>query len=123
MLIADAERNRHGNDPAEHRRPERVDELLVVAEEQDELVPALRPELLQVIQNAERALMQLAERHAALFVLTLEIHDAAGRVTVALHELRQGLCRSHRRRSSFMNRGFLVRRLICASSSIGLSAT
>ena len=30
MLIADAERHRHGNDPAEHRRPEGIDERLVV---------------------------------------------------------------------------------------------
>src|SRR5262249_5486896 len=61
VLVADAERHRHGNDAAEHRTPEGVDELLVVAEEQDQLVAALRAELLQVIQNAEGALIELAE--------------------------------------------------------------
>ncbi len=40
VLVADAERHRHRHDAAEQRGPERVDELLVVGEEQDQLVAA-----------------------------------------------------------------------------------
>ena len=60
VLVADAERHRHGHDAAEHAGPERVEELLVVGEVDDELVAGLRAELLQVEQDAERALVQLA---------------------------------------------------------------
>jgi len=47
VLVADAQRHGHGNDAAEDRGPKHVDELLVVAEEQDQLVAAARAESLQ----------------------------------------------------------------------------
>ncbi len=40
VFIADAERKRHRHDAAADRRPEHVDELLVVVQEQDQLVAA-----------------------------------------------------------------------------------
>ena len=65
VLVADAERHRHRHDAAEDRRPEDIDELLVVAEEQDQLVAAAGTEPLQVIEDAERALVELGKRDAA----------------------------------------------------------
>ena len=59
VLVADAERDRHWNDAAEQRGPERVDELLVAAQEEDQFVAAARTETLQVMEDAERALVQL----------------------------------------------------------------
>ena len=69
VLVADAERHRHRHDAAEHAGPEGVEELLVVGEIDDELVAGLRAELLQVEQDAERALVQLAVAHDAFAVL------------------------------------------------------
>ena len=79
VLVADAERHRHRHDAAEDRRPERVDELLVVGEEQDQLVAAARADALQVIEDAERALVQLAEGDLARVVLAFEVGDACAR--------------------------------------------
>ena len=60
MLVADADGERHRDDAAAHRRPEAVEELLVVAEEDDHLVAALRAHRLQVMQDPERARIDLA---------------------------------------------------------------
>ena len=60
MLVADAERHRHRHDAAQDRGPEGVDELLVVAQEQDQLVAAARAEALQVVEDAEGAFVELA---------------------------------------------------------------
>ena len=68
-----------GTMPPRIARPEGVDELLVVAEEQDQLVAAPRAEALQVIEDAERALVQLGEGDVARVVLALEVGDAARR--------------------------------------------
>ena len=73
VLVADAERHRHGHDAAEHSRPERVEELLVVGEIDDQLVARLRAELLQVEQDAERALVELRVTDHAFAVLGFEI--------------------------------------------------
>ncbi len=60
VLVADADGDRHRHDAAEHGGPERVDELLVVVEQQDQLVAGLRAQLLQMEQDSQRALVQLA---------------------------------------------------------------
>jgi hypothetical protein len=57
VLIADADGERHRHDPAAHRGPESIEELLVVVEEDDHLVAALRAHGLQVVQDAERPRM------------------------------------------------------------------
>ena len=110
VLIADAERHRHGDDAAEHRGPERIDELLVVAEEEDQLVAAARTEALQVMQDAERARVQLVIAHVAGVVLALQVGDLAGRPRLASMQLGQsrafdGRVVRHQRRSSLMCRG------------------
>ena len=61
MLVADPDGERHGDDAAGERRPESVQELLVVVEKDDELVAALRAERLQVMQDPERAGVDLSE--------------------------------------------------------------
>ncbi len=90
VLVADAERHRHRNDAAEDRRPEGVDELLVAAQEQDQLVAAARAEALQVIQDPERALVELAEGDVAAVVLAIEIGERARQGAIALDELGEG---------------------------------
>ena len=123
MLVADAERDRHRHDSAEDRRPEGVDELLVVAEEQDQLVAAAGAEALQVIEDAERALVELGEADLVRVALPLEVGDAARHRAIRLDELDEGRDLLHQRRSRRMRRGWRVRRLICASSSRGWSGT
>ncbi len=59
VLVADAQCDRDRHYAADDRRPESVDELLVVTQEQNELVAALGANPLQVIQDAEGALVQL----------------------------------------------------------------
>ena len=62
MLVADAKRHRHRNNAAQHRGPEGIDERFIAAEEQDELVAAARAEALQVMQDAQGALVELRRR-------------------------------------------------------------
>ena len=52
VLVADTERYRHRDDAAEQCSPERIDELLVAAEKEDELVAAAGTETLQMMQDA-----------------------------------------------------------------------
>src|SRR5579863_5437087 len=63
VLVTEARGYRHRDDAAEHCRPEGVDELLVAGQEQDQLVARPGAEALQVMQDAERALVQLPEAH------------------------------------------------------------
>src|SRR5579863_9354661 len=94
-----------------------------MAEEQDQLVAAARADALQVMEDAERALVELARGDAARLALTLEIGDAAREGAVRLEHFGQSRGLDHRRGSSLMCSGWRVRRLICASSSRGLSGT
>src|SRR5438309_784517 len=81
-------------------------------------------EALQVIEDAERALVELGEGHLARLVLALEVGDAVRTGAVRLDQLgERGGVVHQRRRSSLMCSGKRVRRLICASSSSGLSGT
>ena len=121
VLVADAERDRHRHDAAEDRRPEHVDELLVVVQEQDQLVAAARADALQVPEDAERALVKLAAGDRTRLVLALQVADTARRAAVVLEGLGERRGFGHQRASSRMCRGWRVRRLICASSSSGLS--
>ena len=121
MLIADPGRDRHRHDAAEDRRPEGIDELLVVRDKQDQLVAGLRAQALQVKQDAERALVELLIGNRALLALPLEIPQGEFDSAVAFDDFGERLSGRHGRRSSRMNRGYLVRRLICASSSSGRS--
>ena len=123
VLVADAQRHGHGHDAAENRRPEHVDELLVIAQEQDEFVAAPRADALQVVQDPERPLVELAERHLACVVLGFVIGDAAPKGAVAFDDFGERRRGEHQRRSSLMCRGKRVRRLIWASSCSGLSGT
>src|SRR5262249_31352123 len=123
MLVADADGDRHRHDAPQQRCPERIDELLVVADEQNEAIAAPRPDALQVMQDPQRALVQLGKGNAARIVLALQISDAARGIAVALDELRESRSLVSQRRSSLMCRGYFVRKLICASSSSGMSGT
>ena len=112
VLVADAERQRHRDDAAQQRRPERVDELLVASQEEDQLVAAAGTETLQVIEDAERASVQLLKAHITSVVLALEVSDPAGIVAVGREQLgqsrnvRRGVRQvRHQRRSSLMCRG------------------
>src|SRR5579885_385513 len=105
VLVADAERDGHRDDAAEHGSPERVYELLVAREEEDQLVAAARTEALQVMENAERTLVELLETGIARVVLALEISDPARVAAVDLDELGQSGRVRHQRRSSLMCKG------------------
>src|SRR5579863_6915525 len=102
MLVADAECDGHWNDAAVDRRPEGVEELLVVAEKDDQLVARARAESLQMVQDPECALAQLAEGNGPRIALAFEVGDAARERVVALEQL--GQCRAvrHQRRSNLM---------------------
>jgi hypothetical protein len=84
VLVADAERDGDRHDAAEHGGPEGVDELLVAAEEEDQLVAAARAETLQMVQDAERARMQLFEADITRVVLALEVGDLPGMAAIGL---------------------------------------
>src|SRR6185437_7621395 len=109
VLVADAERDGHGHDAAEQGGPEGVDELLVAAEEEDQLVAAARAEALQVMEDAERAGVQLLVADVLCVVLALQVGDLPGMAAVGLDEPGQsrGVRRwgRHQRRSSLMCRG------------------
>src|SRR5579871_1099509 len=123
MLIADAEGDRYRDDAPEDGSPEGIDELLVAAEEQDELVARFCPDALQVVEDAGGALVQLRVGNLAGIVLAFVIGDALVYAAVVRQQLSQGSrCRSQRR-SNLMCRGWRVRRLICASSSSGSRGT
>ena len=93
MLVADPDGERHGDDAAGERRPESVQELLVVVEKDDELVAALRAERLQVMQDPERAGVDLSEAYPPLGVLPLDIGDDAVDIAIRLQQLHQSLVR------------------------------
>ncbi len=106
-----------GTMPPAHRGPEAVEKLLVVAEEDDHLVAALRTHRLQVVQNPERARINLAVEHAALGILAFDVGDGAIDAAVVFENLQQG--RVRHRSSTVIMRLERGRRLICASSSMG----
>src|SRR5664279_4209427 len=102
MFVADARRNRHGDDAAQYRSPEGINEGLVAGEEQDEFVAATRAQALQVMQNPQGALIELSERYAPLLVVTFQIRDAARGFAICLNELNKCRGGEHQRRSSLM---------------------
>jgi len=102
MLIADAESHRHRNDPSQHRCPEGIDERLIAAEEQDQLVAAPRTQALQVMQDSERALVEFAEGDASFIAVALKIGDVPRDFAIGFDELGQGTGSEHQRRSSLM---------------------
>ncbi len=106
VLVADAERDWHRHDAAQHAGPERIEELLVVGEVEDELVARFRAQRLQVVQDAERALVEFVVADDAFIALAFEITDDALDTTVLVDQLGQrfSICH-HRRRSSFIMRG------------------
>ena len=89
VFVADAGRHRHGHDAAEDAGPERVDEGFVAAEEQQQPVAGPCAELLQVMQDAERAFVQLAIAHDALAALAFVVSDRAVGAAVRLQHLAQ----------------------------------
>src|SRR5690349_5600916 len=105
MLVADTGSHGNRSDAAEDRGPEGVDELLIVGEQQDQLVAPARADPLQVIQDAQSALVELAERYLARVVLAFEIGDAARHGTVAFDQLDERGGFQHQRRSSLMESG------------------
>ncbi len=121
VFSADPQRHRHWDDATKHRAPEGIDERFVLAQKQDQVIAALRAEFLQVVQDAECAGVQIGEGDAALVLLTLEVGDAAGDLAIAFDQFGECGGSGHQRRSSLMTNGLRVRRLICASSSIGSS--
>jgi len=127
VLVADAERHGHRHDAAQHAGPECIEELLVVGEIDDELVAGPGAELLQVVKDAECALVQLAVAHHAFAGFGLEVTDGAFHRAIDGDQFGECLCvRDHLDqflRSSVIIKGYLVRRLICASSSSSRSGT
>src|ERR1700722_6985176 len=105
MLVADAERDRYRDDAPDNRRPESIDELFVVTDEQNELVTATGTDPLQVIQDTERTLVQLGVGHITWVVLAFGERDRAGGGTVHLEQLGKCLGFQHQRRSSLMCNG------------------
>ena len=95
VFVADAERHGHGHDAAEHSRPEGIQELLVVGEIDDELVAGSGAELLQVEQDAERAVVQLAVTHDPFAGLGLEITDGSFDAAVVGDQLGERFCFGH----------------------------
>src|SRR5690606_42014555 len=115
--------HRHRHDAAQNGGPERSDELLVVPQKENELVPAPGAKPLQVVKDAERALVELTVGDGVLVPFAFQVGDAARQRPVAFNQLRERGRLGHRRRSSLMKRGCRVRRLIWASLSTGPSAT
>ena len=72
MLVADADRDRHGHDAAEQRGPERNDELLVRFREYDQLVAGLHAARLQRPEQRRRALPELRVREGRLVVFAID---------------------------------------------------
>ena len=105
VLVADPQRHRHRHDPAEDRGPEDIDELLVVGEEQDQLVAAPRPQALQVVEDAERPLVQFREGDVVRIMLALHVGDAARHGAVGFEHLDEGGDFFDHRRSNFMCSG------------------
>src|SRR5258706_12104399 len=89
MLVADAGGHRHRHDPAEDCRPECVDEGFVVREEQQQPIAWTGAQALQVMENAERTLVELAKTDAALFLLAIVIGDRAAGMAVGLQQTAQ----------------------------------
>ena len=89
MLVADARRHRHGNDAAEDAGPERVDEGFVVREEQQQAIARPGTQALQVMQDAERAFVQLGVAHDAPLLFALVVGDRARGAAVGLQQLAQ----------------------------------
>ena len=95
MLVADADRERHGDDAARQRGPEPVDERLVAVEEDDQPVAPPGAELLQAAQDAERTPPQFPVGDLALGPVSLDVGDAPVRAGVELQQFDQGLGFDH----------------------------
>ena len=70
--------------------------------EEEEYRRHLVGQALQVMQDTERALVELAEGHVALVLLAVEIGDAARIVAVEIEQLGQRVGIEHQRHSSLM---------------------
>ena len=117
VLIADADGERHRNDPAAQRGPEAIEKLLVVVKVDDHLLAALRAHGLQVVQNAQRPRMGVAVAHATFGVLAVDERDRALDVAIAFQDLYKS--RWHHRVVTVIRRLVRGRKLIWASSSMG----
>ena len=82
-----------GTMPPHTAAQKRVEELLVVAEEDDQLVAALRAHGLQVVQDPDGARIYLAVGHAPLGTLSLDVGHGAIDVAVVLENLEQSRLR------------------------------
>src|SRR6185369_5688328 len=119
MLIGRAGSQRHCNEIAQYAGPEHVDKLRVAVEQQDNFTAGSRPARLKMMEQAQRARMQFAERQRALVVFAFDVMEAAG-AGPALDQRVVQSCKFHGRRISgnmYMPR--LLRRLTWHSSSSG----
>jgi hypothetical protein len=125
VLVADAERDGDRDDAAQHAGPEAVEKLLVVREVDDDLVAGPGAEFLQMEEDAEGALVELRVRDGSFARLAFEVADRSLDAAAVDQQFGEspGVRHRHVRRSSFIIRGCLVRRLIWASSSSGRSGT
>ena len=73
LLFGVADCDRHGDDAPELARPERVDELLVARKEQDHLGTRSRPLRLEVMEQRERAVVDLGVGNGQLVVLAFDV--------------------------------------------------
>ena len=88
-----------GHDAAVQAGPERVDELLVARDVQDQEVAGLGADALQVMQDAERAAAQLGERQRLFGSLALEVADRARAAAAVVEHFRERLVLDHRVRA------------------------
>ncbi len=75
VFVVAARRQRHRHDATQQAGPEHFDEALVVAEVQDQHVPAGEPASLQAAQRANGSLPQSSERQRALIVFSFDEGD------------------------------------------------
>ena len=89
VFVADAGRDRHRHDAAEDAGPERVDEGFIARQEQQQAIARPRAEALQVMQDAQRTLVELAIAQHALATLALVVGDRAVGAAIRLQQLAQ----------------------------------
>ena len=77
MLVGRAGSQRHCNEIAQYARPEHVDKLRVAVEQQDHFTAWSRTTRLKMMEQAQCARMQFAERQSALVVFAFDVMDGA----------------------------------------------
>ena len=95
VLVADANRDRHGHDAAQYRCPECNDEPLVGAGENDQFITRAHATCLEFAEQACRSIPEVAERNGRFVPLAIDksnftlfvarIQEDVRHAVVALH--------------------------------------